>query len=354
MYFERLMLCWSCRAWREQVYCPEILKPSSCFARQNCKRVLDSLYFCYTLICAMCHRSHGNGTELHQGRGRWVLGGSSSPGGGQALEQCPQESDRGTVLAGSGLSRDLSAHLSLPPGPGEGVIPAAAAIWCIDYISSNFPTWILVSGAHRWALMHSCNWKQFSWDQPITKQECGYSAVGLGGQAGLTVSLGKGGECRAGGVSETSASPWCSVGLTNAHCPVAEGQRCFGVQDLLSGGNSQGTLQDVPKQATVPQIHPMSIFKPATQFFHGTVSAGEKTPEAGDDKLSTLPWLWGRSTLCCSPCSEVRFPLMASTFLSVLFIFQFSASAVMLGYLSTECSVCSIESVSYANNRRAF
>lgn len=56
-----------------QVYCPEILRPRSCFARQNCERVLDSLYFCNVLICAMCHRTQGNGTELHQGRVRWVL-----------------------------------------------------------------------------------------------------------------------------------------------------------------------------------------------------------------------------------------------------------------------------------------
>lgn len=121
------------------------------------------------------------------------------------------------------------------------------------------------------------------------------------------------------------------------------------MQDLHPGGNIQllsptlGNFARCPKKATVPHIHPMSILKADTQFFHGAgaVSAGEETPEAGDDNPITLPRLWGHPALCCTSVMAVGFPLMTSAFLSVLFTFQFSASVVMLEYLSTEFSVCS-------------
>lgn len=146
------------------------------------------------------------------------------------------------------------------------------------------------------------------------------------------------------------------VGLTNAHCPVAEGQRCFGVQDLHPGGNSQGTLQDVPEKPQFPTSAPRPFLNLPHSFSmgHRAVSAGEKTPEAGDDKLTHFQGCGDIPPSAALSVLEVRFPLMASAFLSVLFIFQFSASVVMLGYLSTECSVCSVESVCYANNVRAF
>lgn len=63
------------------------------------------------------------------------------------------------------------------------------------------------------------------------------------------------------------------LGLTNTHCPGAAEQRCFGVQDLHPGGNTQllsPTLQNFarcPRKATVPHIHPMSILKADTQVF---------------------------------------------------------------------------------------